>query len=59
MTHIDFGILNSHVSVIYLLRFIKSTNFYMVKQKKIKIAVFFPALYPCIEDVPFLKQENC
>ena len=47
MTHIDFSILSNHVTVIYL-RFIKSTNFYVVTQKKIKIAVFFPAICPCI-----------
>ena len=53
MTHIDFVILNSHVTVIYL-RFIKSTIFFTFfyffcgKTEKIKISVFFPAVYPCI-----------
>ena len=46
VTHINFAILNSHVTVTYL-RFIKSTNFYVVKQK-FKIPAFFPAIYPCI-----------
>ena len=58
MAHIDFAILNSHVTVIYL-RFIKSTIFFCGKTtNKFKIAVFFPAIYPCISNVPFLKQEN-
>ena len=35
MTHIDFAILNSYVTVIYL-RSIKSTNLYAVKQKNLK-----------------------
>ena len=40
MSHIDFPILNSHVPVIYL-RFIKSTNIYVVKQKNLKKLYFF------------------
>ena len=40
MTHTNFTILNSHVTVIYL-RFIKSTNFYAVKQKHVKWLYFF------------------
>ena len=32
MTYMDFAILNSHVTVIHL-RFIKSTSFFVVKQK--------------------------
>ena len=32
MTHINFAILNSNVTVIYL-KFIKNTHFYEVKQK--------------------------
>ena len=47
MTHIDFPFLNSHVGV-ESIRFIKNANFYVVKQKKIKIAVFLPAIYPFI-----------
>ena len=47
MTHIHFSILNSHVTVIHL-RFIKSTNFYVVKNRKIKNGCIFPAIYPCI-----------
>ena len=39
-THIDFAILNSDVTVIYL-RFIKNTYFYVVKQKKVAIFGFF------------------
>ena len=39
MTHINFAILNSHVTVISL-TFIKNTYFYPVKKKKLKIAVF-------------------
>ena len=44
MTHIDFAILNSHVTVIYL-RFIKITIL-SGKIKKNKIAVFFHVIYP-------------
>ena len=55
MTHIDFVILNSHVTVIYL-RFIKNTIFFFFsffyffcgKTEKIIISVFLPAVYPCI-----------
>ena len=57
MTHIDFSILNSDVTVIYL-RLIKSAIFLTVQQKKIKIAVFSLAIYPYIR-CSFLKQENC
>ena len=39
-TYIDFAILNSDVTVIYL-RFIKNTYFYVVKQKKVAIFGFF------------------
>ena len=35
MTHIDFPFLNSHVGV-ESLRFIKSANFYVAKQKNLK-----------------------
>ena len=58
MTHIDFVILNSYSINIYL-RFIKSTNLYVVKRKKFETAVFFPTIYPGILDVSFLNQENC
>ena len=44
ITHKDFAILNSHVTVIYL-RFIKITNFLW---QKFKIAVFLAAICPCI-----------
>ena len=44
LTHINFALLNSHVTVIYL-RFIKTTNCYVVKQKS-KMAVFFLVIYP-------------
>ena len=47
MTHKDFAVLNSHVTVIYL-RFIKNTSFFCSKTEKFKIAAFFPAIYPCI-----------
>ena len=47
MTHIDFVILNSHVSVIYL-RIIKSTIFFFGKTETFIIAVFFHAIYPSI-----------
>ena len=39
MTHINFAILNNHVTVMSL-TFIKNTYFYTVKKKKLKIAVF-------------------
>ena len=58
MSHIDFAISNSHVTVIFL-RFIKSAIFFCGKTEKSEIAVFFPAIYPCIKDAPFLKLENC
>ena len=35
MTHVDFSILNNHVTVAYL-RFMKSTNFYVIKKKNFK-----------------------
>ena len=35
MTHINFAMSNSHVTVTYL-RFIKNSYFYVVKQKKIE-----------------------
>ena len=31
----------------------------VVWRLRVKIAVFFPAIYHCIEDVAFFKQENC
>ena len=43
MTHIDFVILNGHLIVIYL-RFIKSTNFYVIKQKNLK-QLYFSLLF--------------
>ena len=58
VTCVDFATLNSHLKVIYL-RFIKSTNFYVVKQKKTQNGSIFPAIYPYIYDVPFFKEENC
>ena len=56
MTHIGFAILNSHVKVRYL-RFNKSTNFLFGKTEKLKTAVLFPAIYPCMQYV-FFKQES-
>ena len=44
MTRIDFAILNSYVTVIYL-RFIKTTNFYVVKQKTLKYLWHFSLLF--------------
>ena len=44
MTRIDFAILNSYVTVIYL-RFIKTTNFYVVKQKNLKYLWHFSLLF--------------
>ena len=46
MTHIDFVILNSHLIVIYL-RFIKSTNFYVIKQKNLK-QLYFSLLFTLV-----------
>ena len=51
MTHINFVILNSHVTVVYL-RFIIGTYVYNVE--KLKIAVFL-IIY---KEVAFSKQEN-
>ena len=39
MPHKDFAILNSHVS---------KAPIFCGKTEKFKIAVFFPAIYPCI-----------
>ena len=57
ITHIDFAILNSHVIVIFKI-YLKH-KFLCRKTEKLKIPVFIPAIYPCIQDVPFLKQEKC
>ena len=46
MTHIDFAILNSHVTVIFNIYL--RHKFLCGKTKKIKIALFFSAIYPCI-----------
>ena len=46
MPHINFAILNSNVTDIYL-KYIKSTYFYVENQKKLKIAVF-PFISTCI-----------
>ena len=51
MTHINFVILNSHVTVTYL-RFIKGTYVYNVE--KLKIAAFL-IIY---KEVAFFKQEK-
>ena len=51
MTHINFVILNSHVTVVYL-RFIIGTYVYNVE--KLKIAVFL-IIY---KEVAFSKQEK-
>ena len=50
MTHKDFAILNSHVTVMYL-TFIKSTNFFVVKQKNLK-QLYFSLLFILV-DVSF------
>ena len=59
MAHLDFVILKSHVSNSYIVKIYQEHQFLCGKKEKLKIAVFFPAIYPCIEDVPFLKQGNC
>ena len=46
MIHIDYVILNSHVTVFYL-RFVKR-NFFCGKTEEFKIAIFFPPIYPCV-----------
>ena len=46
MIHIDFAILNSHVTVIF--KNYQKHKFFCGKTEKFKIAVFFPAVYPCI-----------
>ena len=46
MTHIDFVILNSHVTVIF--KIYLRHKFLCCKTEKFKIALFFPAIYPCI-----------
>ena len=56
MNYIDFVILNSNVTVLYL-RFIKRTIF-CGKTEKFKIVVFFPAIYPWISGVPFFKSKK-
>ena len=59
MTHLDFVILNNHVSNSYIVKIYQEHQFLCGKKEKLEIAVFSPAIYPCIEDVPFLKQGNC
>ena len=45
MTDIDFSILSGYVTVIYL-RFIKNTNFYVIKQKN-KTKQKNSRIFPC------------
>ena len=63
MTHIDFVILNSHVTVIYL-RFIKSTSFFfffftfcVVKQKKLKY-LYFSLLFILVYKMCLFKTRK-
>ena len=62
MTHIDFVILNSHVTVIYL-RFIKSTiffnffTFFVVKQKKLKY-LYFSLLFILVYKMYLFKTRK-
>ena len=56
MTHMGFPILNSHITVTYL-KFIKSTNLYVVKQKNLFNCIL-PCYLPLYYKVPFLKQKN-
>ena len=51
MTNIDFVILNTHVT--YIFKIYQKHQFFCGKTKKCKIALFFPAIYPCLQDVPF------
>ena len=46
VTHIDFAILNSQVTVIF--KIYQKHEFLCGNTEKFKIAVFFPAIYPCI-----------
>ena len=46
MIQIDFAILNSHVTVIF--KIYRKHKFLCGKTEKCKIAVFFPAIYPCV-----------
>ena len=57
MTHINFAILNSHVTVIYL-RYIESANSFEVKSKIFKIAVFFPLLFILVYKMCFFKARK-
>ena len=58
MTHMDFSILYTNVGYSYILKIYQKHQFLVIKQKHLKVAVFFVAIYPCIQDVPLLKQEN-
>ena len=57
MTHIDFVILNSHVTVIYL-RIIKSTNFFCGKIENFKMAVFLPCYLSLYIRCAFFKARK-
>ena len=46
ISHIDCTVLNSHVTVTFKI-YLKH-KFLCGKTEKFKIAVFFPAIYPCI-----------
>ena len=50
MTHIDFVILNSHVSNSDIVKIYQKSRFVCGKTEKIKIAVSFHAIYTCIYD---------
>ena len=58
MTHMDFSILYNNVGYSYILKIYQKHQFFVVKQKYLKVAVFFLAIYSCMQDVPLLKQEN-
>ena len=50
MTHIDFVILNSHVSNSDIVKIYQKSQFVCGKTEKFKIAVSFRAIYTCIYD---------
>ena len=57
MTYINFAILNSHVKVIYL-RFTKSTNFYVVKEKNLKW-LYVPTYLSLYVRCVFFEAQKC
>ena len=50
MIHVDFAILNSYVTVVIKITYILLKNhlFLFGKTEKLKTAVFFPTIHPCI-----------